>query len=270
MKRMAPLLLTTALCTQLAFADSADELKEAPKESVSITQGMEIAATTKHEENQQAAYTIDINYPQINGEHLTDAAKEFNRLVTALVDSSVQQFKNHVKADAAHMQTLPEELRHNSLNLNYDVDIIKPAHQTLLAVRLSIEGMQAGHPHPYHAYQVLNFDLNKGKKLALKDLFKPNANYLKAFAAYANKKLNSKLQDKWMIKEGTAPLAKNYQLWNLEDDGILITFPENQVAPYVFGAQEVEIPYYTLKNLIASQAPIAACTLAVTGCTIEK
>jgi len=246
------------------------EAKEAEKESVSINAQMEIVATVKHEEDAQLPYTIDVSYPQITGENLSTQAKEFNRLVNEMVSKSVQQFKNYVKADMPHMQTLPESVKHNGFNINYDIDVVKPVNHILISLRLSIEGMQAGRAHPYHTHQVLNFDLNKGKVLTLKDLFKSRANYLSVFAKYASKELNDKLQDKWMINDGTAPLAKNYQLWNLEDDGILITFEEYQVAPYAAGPQEVEVPYSLLKNLVAPDAPIAVCAKAATGCTVEN
>lgn len=176
-----------------------------------------------------------------------------------MVLKNVTQFKNYVKADMPHMQTLPESVKHNTLSIDYDIETIKPPHQTYISVRLSMEGMQAGRAHPYHQHQTLNFDLTTGKLLELKDLFKPRSNYLAVLAKQANKSLNAKLQDKMMINDGTAPTEKNYQLWNLESDGILITFDEYQVAPYVDGAQEVAIPYSQLSSLLKVKSPLLAC-----------
>lgn len=283
MKKLTALLMTTVFFSHYGFAEStvsgsatpppttnngfditsttsgAQTISApAPKQAVTINEDMEVVTATKHEEDATLPYTIDYSYPQISGDNLTKSAENFNNLVVDLVNKSVRQFKNYVKADMPHMQTLPESAKHNTFLLNYKIDVIKPGKDTILSVRLSIEGMQAGRAHPYHTHQVLNYDLNKGKVLALKDLFKPRANYLNLFAKYSGVELNKKLQDKWMIKEGTAPLPKNYQQWNLNDKGILITFDEYQVAPYVAGAQEVEIPYSALKNVIAHDAPIAA------------
>lgn len=292
MKKLTLLLLTTLFLTHYCFAESAvsgaavpatdanngfdidihstpsgansvsvhpDEAKQTPTQPVSIDQNKKIVTVQKHEEDTQLPYTMDYSYPQITGDNLPQTAQKFNQLVLESVNKSVQQFKNYVKADMPHMQTLPDSLKHNSFRMDYTVNVLKPAKQNLISLRLSIEGMQAGRAHPYHTHQVLNYDLNRGTVLALKDLFKPRANYLSAIANYANTELNQKLQDKWMIKEGTAPLAKNYQLWNLENKGILITFEEYQVAPYASGPQAIEIPYDTLKNLIAHNAPIVGC-----------
>ncbi len=235
-----------------------DEAKHASTPTV-IDKNREITTVTKQEKDATLPYTIDYSYPQISGENLSASARQFNQLVLDMVNNSVQQFKNYVKADMPHMQTLPDSLKHNSFRLDYRIDVLKPEKQTLISLRLSIEGMQAGRAHPYHTHQVLNYDLNRGKVLSLKDLFKPRAKYLNALSTYSNTALNNKLQDKWMIKDGTAPLPKNYLLWNLEDKGILITFEEYQVAPYADGPQEIEVPYGVLKNLIAHNAPIARC-----------
>src|SRR5437899_152995 len=83
----------------------------------------------------QLPYNIDYTYPQITGESLSASALEFNRLVTDMVNTSVQQFKNYVKADMLHMQTLPDSVKHNTFTMNYVVDVIKPANQILISVR---------------------------------------------------------------------------------------------------------------------------------------
>lgn len=263
MKKLIPILISLFLFGGYAYAEQSTEpattatsTPASDNKTVALDNGLEIVSTQKHEEDATLSYVIDVNYPQISGDNLSSNAQAFNQLVTDAVNKSVQQFKNYVKADMPHMQTLPESAKHNTLNIDYDVHVIKPGNQTLLSVRLSIEGMQAGRAHPYHQHQVINFDLNSGKLLTLRELFKPKANYLNVFSKIASEKLNTTLQDKWMIKEGTAPLLKNYQLWNLQDDSILITFDEYQVAPYVDGAQEVEIPYSQLKNIIAPKSII--------------
>ncbi len=282
MKKIAALLTMTAFLAPYSFADTPvvdintsgaatvnppAETTDTPEiQPVSINQNMQIVATTKQEKDEQLPYQIDYTYPQIEGEALSASAQAFNRLVTDMVTKNVQQFKNYVKADMPHMQTLPDAVKQNTLTINYIANVIKPANQIIISVRVSIEGFQAGRAHPYHTNQVLNYDLNTGKELELKNIFKPGAKYLNEFAKYATAELDKKLEDKWMLKDGTAPLAKNYQLWNLQNDGILITFAEYQVAPYAAGVQEVKIPYVDLKKLIAPNAVIAACAKDAMGC----
>jgi hypothetical protein len=228
-------------------------------ESVLIDNHLKAVPKTDHDENAEYRYTIDVTYPQIAGDNLSEAAQQFNQTMTKMVDEEINKFKNNVKLDAAHMNTLPEEVRKNYFKIDYDIDVIKPdAQVSIISVRLSTEGMQAGRAHPFHAHQVLNFDLTHGKILALNDLFKKNSKYLAAIAKFSNTKLNESLQDKWLIADGTKPKPNNYKNWNLQNDSLLITFDEYQVAPYVDGPQEVEIPLAELSKMLALDAPVMA------------
>jgi hypothetical protein len=228
-------------------------------ESVFVDTHLKAVPKTDHDENAEYHYTIDVTYPQIAGGTLSPTTQQFNQIIHQMIQKEIDQFKNSVKMDLIHMNTLPEEARKNTFNIDYDIDVIKPDSKTsIVSVRLSIEGMQAGRAHPFHAHRVLNFDLTQGKELALKDLFKKNASYLTTIANYSHNKLNQTLQDKWLIAEGTKATSDNYKNWNIQADSLLITFDEYQVAPYVDGAQEVEIPLAELTQWIAADAPVMA------------
>jgi len=247
---------------------TAEEAQE--HHAVPISEGLKLIPKTDQEENKELAYKIDATYPQIAGENLSENAQQFNKAMSELTSAVVQQFKKYVNADKAHMSTLPEDLRKNSLEVDYDLDVVKMKGNTIVSVRLDIEGSQAGRAHPYHNHRVLNFDLETGKVLELNDLFKAKAKYLNAMANYAKQKLDAKLEDKSFIAEGTQPVLNNFRNWNLENDGILITFDEYQVAPYVYGAQEVEVPYEMLKTFVAPGAAIYPCVMDGKVCTELK
>lgn len=227
-------------------------------EAIFVSKTEKVVPKKVHEEDPVYRYTIDATYPQISGKNLSKSAEEFNQRVYNMVSENLQNFKNSVKRDYQHMQTLPESVQNNNLKLDYDIDVINPL--SLVSVRLSIESMQAGRAHPYHQHQVFNFDLVNNKELALSDLFKPNSNFLQAIANYSNGKLQATVneKDKWMLEEGTKPTMKNYKNWNIEADAILITFDEYQVAPHMYGPQEVEVPFEELKNLLSKQAEVIA------------
>ncbi len=270
MKKLLVVILSLLASYAMAEPAPSPAGEESPVTALYISQTTKLVPTTLHEEDPQLPGTsIDVNYPQLSGENLSANEQQFNRLVTQMVQKNVQQFKNYVKADLPHMKTLPTDtVKENSLQIDYDIDVIRPASNVLISMRLSIEGMQAGRAHPYHTHDVLNYDLNKGKVLALNDLIKPKINFLPVLAKYSHQKLSETLRDQWMLKEGTAPNAKNYALWNLEADGILITFNEYQVGPYSAGVQEVEIPYSQLKNILAVNAVISPCVKDAESCAI--
>lgn len=265
-ENQAPVVSATASSEAPAGDASASNIGEA----VFISENLKLMPKIDKEQNAEQSYTIDVTYPQIEGENLPANAKQFNKLISDMANHDVQQFKKYVAADQVHMKTLPPEIRKNSLHMDYDIDVVKPSGKTLISVRLTVEGMQAGRAHPYHNHQVLNYDFSTSKVLALSDLFKAKAKYLNLIATEAKQRLNGKLEDKWMIAEGTKPLAKNFKNWNLENDGIVFTFDEYQVAPYVNGAQEVEIPYTALKAIISPKATIYPCVQNSAACALVK
>jgi len=227
-------------------------------EAVYLNKADKIVPKKMHEEDPVLRYTIDVTYPQISGKNLPEGSLAFNQRVMEIVNQDTDNFKKRVKRDIIHMQTLPEDIQKNYLKLDYDIDVIPLL--SLISVRLSIESMQAGRAHPYREHRVLNFDIQNSKEMALSELFKPNSDYLKVIAAYTNKKLQDTVseKDRWMIAEGTKPNEKNFKNWNIEPDAILITFDEYQVAPHVYGPQEVEIPFEEIKQLLSKQAEIIA------------
>jgi len=239
---------------------------EAP---ISINKNMVISSKSQEENNLELKADIKASYPQITGQKLSSYAVQFNQRVLSTVNNEIQQFKKYVKNDLPHMKTLPKELQTNYLNIDYDVDVIHPNHHTAVMVRFNIEGMQAGRAHPYHIHSVLNYDLDTGKTLSLADLFKRNTPYLKLIAELSQQQLLKKLSDKSMadmVKQGTQATPKNFRNWNMQNDTLLITFDEYQVAPYVNGSQEVEIPYSALKKMIAPHAVISPCINHPEGC----
>lgn len=227
-------------------------------EAVYINSHLKVIPKSWTKEDQELHTNYDITFPQIAGDHLTANAKKFNERVAALVENQVNLFTHRVKQDIPHMKTLPEHEQHNHLGIDYDFEVVKLQKQTIISVRLAFESMQAGRAHPAHEHSVLNFDVTNGKELALNDVFKPNADYLKLFSQYTSHQLNLSLHDKWMIENGTKPMAKNFKNWNVQNDSILITFDDYQVAPYVEGRPEVEIPFSELKNILSIDAPTIA------------
>ena len=227
-------------------------------ESVYISKNLKIIPKKKNSKSIRMHYAINTIYPKIAGGKLNEAEKNFNTRAKAIVDEEMNSFINSVKLDLPHLRTLPKEIRHNTFKIDYDIDVVHEI--SLVSVRFTIQGMQAGRAHPYRAHRVLNFDLAKNKELKLKDLFKPNSKFLKKLSELSSKQLKNIVgtKDQWMITEGTKPTYKNFKNWNIEKDSLLITFDEYQVAPYYYGPQEIEISYQELLQLLSKDAEVIA------------
>jgi hypothetical protein len=55
--------------------------------------------------------------------------------------------------------------------------------------------------------------------------------------------------DEWIMK-GTNPEENNFEVFNISETNIIITFPTYQVASYVAGSKTVEINYTDIKDCI--------------------
>jgi len=112
--------------------------------------------------------------------------------------------------------------------------------------------------HPGLNSLTLNYDLGPGRELALGDLFLPDSNYLETIAQYCMDELRKQPFAESSSLEGAQPTPENYRNWNIEPEGLLITFDTYQVAPGAAGPQKIVVPYSVLTAVIDPQGPLAA------------
>jgi hypothetical protein len=70
-------------------------------------------------------------------------------------------------------------------------------------------------------------------------------------------KPDERMLDDEGIEGGAGPEENNYNLWNITEKGLLITFGVYQVGPFAAGQQEVMIPYASLKGILRPDGPTA-------------
>lgn len=225
--------------------------------------------TTKiyNEQGQIPNFTIEVKYPQIIGNQLSHSELEFNQLAKASVMQVIKTFKKTVAENEKYHIPPEAEAHGSSLKINYDVATIDP--KLFVSVRYNIASNYAGSAHPTVMYQSLNYDLHFNKKATIPVLFKPKSNYLQHIADYATNILKPKLKFAF-FKEGTAPVVKNYQVWNITPKGLRITFNEYQVAAYVYGPQEIIVPYDYLKGILSEHTSLGACVNNLKQCQIIR
>lgn len=96
------------------------------------------------------------------------------------------------------------------------------------------------------------FTYNKnGEILELKDFFK-NDNYLEILSKLSYEELVKigANEDRNWLKEGTKPLIENFSLYYFDKEGLHLTFPPYQVAPWVSGPIKITIPTSKLVKII--------------------
>lgn len=228
------------------------------QQPLEFTMPVKVMPKVIKEANKEKRYTVEVEYPQIDG----DARFEgFNREARNLITKDVAAFKTSETSDEAETTAdLPAETQNSTLDAGYD---FRYATDDLISLEWGEGTYERGAAHGNHLTQVLNYDVKKGKKLSLSDLFLDKSKYLTAISNYCIKELKerAKKEDSLImedqIQSGAGPQADNYRAWAITKKGLWITFDPYQVAAYAAGPQYVLVPYSALKDIIRPDGPIA-------------
>lgn len=228
------------------------------QQPIEFTMAVKVLPKVIKENNKEKRYTVEAEYPQIDGDTRFDA---FNREARSLITKDVAAFKTSETSDEAETTgDLPSETANSSLGAVYD---FRYATDDLISLEWTESTYERGAAHGNSLTQVLNFDVKKGKKIALADLFIDKSKYLTAIANYCMKELKerSKKEDSMIfadqLETGAGPRADNYRAVAITKKGLWVTFDPYQVAAYAAGPQYVLVPYSALKDLIRPDGPIA-------------
>ena len=228
------------------------------EEPINFSSDVDVVAKSVKENNKKLMYEIDAQYPQITGGNNPNLEK-FNQLARAIVNKRVAGFKKDMAPEEGE-EPRPEGSMGSDLGIGYTINL---AQDDLISVQFDIGSYYQGAAHPNSHTETLNYDLRNGKQLRLADVFKPGSKYLQTLSTFCNADLKKQWKDKNaevsedMLKDGTAPTAKNYESWTITKRGIGVNFDSYQVAPYAAGPQFVMVPYSALKELIKPDGPLA-------------
>ncbi len=239
--------LLIAACASLAPASTPTPAPTATS-SLALYQQVTLTSVPSEEDSQSPAYKITTHTPSLTGSD-DPRVKDFNAEMVALVNKAVADFKQNLAELTVTPVTAGSyfDLQYKPLSPPGDI----------LSLKFQMEGYVSGSAHPYHLSQTVNYDLDRGKDIALIDLFLPSSSYLDTIAAYCAAQLSSRnIGFDNGFTQGAGPTPDNYRNWNITADGLLITFDEYQVAAYVAGPQTVVVPYSELKSLILPQGPL--------------
>ncbi|MBA3661423.1 MAG: DUF3298 domain-containing protein [Gammaproteobacteria bacterium] len=247
-------ILLMALASPASYAlDANNASKEGPKTYHLYDDVYLVSAIKFFYDKKQIV--IKAVYPQLQSEFNHQTLDHFNEAIKQLVEEGKIYFKNKVDNTYA----LPRKHNKNNLYIDYASSMVANNKAHLLSIRLSFQGHIAGRGRPYHYHRVLNYDLDNDVVLNLADLFNPQAEYLDVFSQYTATKLMQRLNNYAMVRTGTQPSEKNFMNWNIKPDGIMFTFEDDQVAPNVYGAQMVVVPFSILRDMISPDSAIGSC-----------
>lgn len=137
-------------------------------------------------------------------------------------------------------------------NIIYTLDISHDeySYQKYLSFVFYISSYTGG-AHPEHIVACIVYDVKENKIIHLSDLIQEKPNILEILSKESRKILaaNANIQNLSMMMEGTKSTISNFSHFVFAPTGIMIFFPEYQVAPYSSGAFKVVIPYSSIFNI---------------------
>ncbi|MEK7510695.1 MAG: DUF3298 domain-containing protein [Patescibacteria group bacterium] len=188
-------------------------------------------------------YTIDVTYPtQISFplSSRSDAGATADRTIKAWVDQNIAQFKSYVGENEAAIQDFISQGEEVPASLSsMQLTVVYERKETPRTVTYLLNAASyIGGAHGMETPTTFTFDATTGTRLALADLFLPQADYLTRLSTLARSKLPGLTGDFTnddFIQDGTRPIQENFQVFYLEGDDLVFLFPPYQVAPYAAG-----------------------------------
>lgn len=186
--------------------------------------------------------SIELEYPELAPSTL--GASHLNALIVEKVNGLRDEFVREVGSD--DFKVYPSTMGY-WLNSSFAVSLLT---DDLISIRFTVYTF-AGGAHGNYWTEVVNFRFSPPRLLELGDLFEDLEKGLQTLSSYCISELIVATDERdarhpEAVQAGAAPLAENFQRFNLTQSGILVTFDTYAVGSYVEGPSEVLVPYAVL------------------------
>lgn len=197
---------------------------------------------------------LSANYPVLVGDE-SPAARKFNGLMHDFAEGEMRPLlrdRSDADDDKQRMKGVTME-HHVSHAVIYASD-------ELVSVLFYLTGYSTPSAHGYHYPVTFNFDMKAGRKLELKDLFKPGSRYLEALSRACVEDLDRQFSPGYATRGGVRPEAKadSFRSWVFTPDGLVLIFDEYQLVSYSEGEPKVLITFDRLREIMRPEGALAA------------
>ncbi|HSM69973.1 MAG TPA: DUF3298 domain-containing protein [Anaerolineales bacterium] len=208
---------------------------------------VELVSQPYIETNQEPAFTITAQIPQLSGSD-DPRVQAFNQKLDELVQKEIAVFRDEF-SNAPPIDVSADSF----LEVTYT---LVSQYNDIWSLKFFYNFYYNGAAHPGDFSQTLNYDLGEGRELSLEDLFMPGSNYLETISNFCITELRKQPYSDSFTTEGADPRLENYRNWNITPDGLMITFDTYQVAPGAAGPQIILVPYEQLTEMIDPQGTL--------------
>lgn len=206
------------------------------------------------------AYEISVEYPATGN---------------AAIDREIAGWAQQQADDFVKLAAGARQPGENPYGLDWSFDVVRND-GAIFAVIFS-EETDTGGAHPNHDFATFNFEVPRGWRLYLPEIFDGHKALAK-ISALAIADLSKQFKhshnggDVGWEKDGAGPDWANFADFILQKDTLEIHYPDYQVAAYADGEQETDIPLAALKGLTRGERhlPAASFDCAAAGTAVEK
>lgn len=198
-------------------------------------------------------YTVDAEYPQFAG-----VSGSFNKSIADFAEGNISDFKGASAENwQARQNTMPagepkQEFPDQPFyfTLSWEPEQLNKTYVSFIARFAEY----VGGANEIQNLKAFNYDLKNQKEVALADLFPGVPDYLDNISNIVRADLISELgaasdghTPTEMINQGTEPVLENFSNFVFNDQTVIFYFPKYQVAPGVFGEQNVPVQRTSVK-----------------------
>ena len=185
--------------------------------------------------NQQGS---TIYYPQVVGLKHANVQQSINQTIVQLMQYLIQQQYQQQGASSFTEMLGTFEIKTNERNI--------------LSLSLTNYAYAYQHAHGLTLIKSLTFDVQTGKQYQLKDLFKPNSNYVNVLSKIVQRQINERdiqLLDKF------SHISPDQDFY-IADKSLVLYFQLYEITPYYIGLPMFPISVFELQDIIDENGPL--------------
>ena len=222
-----------------------DTAAPVPTPEIVFGGGLKLVSNQVQLTNEFLRYEVNLTYPQIEG---SDALRirNLNQHIETLATTQSQWLLNPSKENLRYYKKGLHPEAFNSVSLDYKVVL---ATDSFLSIYFEAFSYGIGAAHSVQYSFVVNYDFKSNRLVRLSDIFKPGSKYLEVISKFCIEELSRTEDGGSLWTKELAPVARNFESWNLTHDGIRFNFDACKLFGCASGKQSVEIPFTDLKNI---------------------
>ena len=195
-------------------------------------------------------FSYDVKYPVIY--NIRNQSTYVNPVILNNINNAVRMtvnnFKNGLQEEereynnAASQNSLPKQSYW--VSTSYAVTFNK---NYVLSMILNLMGFANNYGPKYNTLNNYNIDLTTGKELLLNDIFRDGVDYINIITEYIKSQIN---ENREMYYSNVELVIPEDQAFYLTDNGIIIYFGVDEIAPESFGIPKFELKFSDFGNFI--------------------